>query len=70
MDIDKLVPVPNDLAKLSNLVKNDVVKMTEYDKLVGKVDNNDTAGFVLNTKYDADNLKREKITKTRKWCSQ
>ena len=26
MDIDKLTPVPNDLAKLSNVVKNDVVK--------------------------------------------
>ena len=25
IDIDKLVPVPNDLAKLSNVVKNDVV---------------------------------------------
>ena len=26
LDIDKLVPVPTDLSKLSNLVKNDVVK--------------------------------------------
>ena len=26
LDIDKLVPVPNDLAKLNNVVKNDVVK--------------------------------------------
>ena len=26
LDIDKLTPVPNDLAKLSNVVKNDVVK--------------------------------------------
>ena len=26
LDIDKLVPIPNDLAKLSNVVKNDVVK--------------------------------------------
>ena len=26
LDIDKLLPVPNDLAKLSNVVKNDVVK--------------------------------------------
>ena len=32
LDIDKLTPVPNDLAKLSNLVKNDVVKKTEYNK--------------------------------------
>ena len=25
LDVDKLVPVPNDLAKLRNVVKNDVV---------------------------------------------
>ena len=30
LDIDKLTPVPNDLAKLSNVVKNDVVKRTVY----------------------------------------
>ena len=30
LDIDTLTPVPNDLAKLSNVVKNDVVKKTEY----------------------------------------
>ena len=42
LDIDKLTHVPNDLAKLSNLVKNDVVKKNEYDKLVKKVDNIDT----------------------------
>ena len=39
LDIAKLIPVPNHLAKLSNVVKNDVVKKTEYDKLVEKVDN-------------------------------
>ena len=46
-DIDKLTPVPNDLANLSNVVKNDVVKKTEYNKLVAKVNNIDTTGFVL-----------------------
>ena len=30
LDIDKLVPVPNDLSELSNVVKNDVVKKTVY----------------------------------------
>ena len=30
-DIDKLVPVPTDLTKLSNADNNDVVKKTEYD---------------------------------------
>ena len=37
LDIEKLVPVPTDLSKLSNVVKNDVVKKTVYDKLVAKV---------------------------------
>ena len=32
LDIDKLTPVPNDLATLSNVVKNDLVKKTEYNK--------------------------------------
>ena len=46
LDIDKLTPVPNDLAKLSNVVKIDVVKKTEYNKLVTKVDKIDTTYFV------------------------
>ena len=54
LDIDKLTPVPNDLAKLSNVVKNDVVKKTVYGKLVAKVNNSDTTGFVLKTTFDTD----------------
>ena len=38
LDIDKLVPVPVDLSKLSNVVKNDVVKKAVYDNLFEKVD--------------------------------
>ena len=34
LDIDKLVPVPTDLSKLSNAVNTEVVKKTDYDKLV------------------------------------
>ena len=56
IDIDKLKTVAVDLAKLSNVVKYDVVKKTEYDKLVPKVDNIDTTKFLLRTRYDADNL--------------
>ena len=52
LDIDKLVPVPVDLSKLSDVVKNDVVKKDVYDKLVAKVNSIDTSGFVLKTKYD------------------
>ena len=32
LDIPKLTPVPNNLAKLSNVVKSDVAKKTEYHK--------------------------------------
>ena len=52
LDIDKLVPIPADLSKLSNVVKNEVVKKTEYNKLVTKVNNIDTSGFVLKTNYN------------------
>ena len=52
LDIDKLKVVPTDLSKLSNVVKNDGVKKTEYDKFVGKVDNIDTTNFVLKNKYE------------------
>ena len=31
LDIDKLTPISIDLSKLSNVVKNDVVKKTEYN---------------------------------------
>ena len=48
------MPVPVDLSKLSDLVKNDVVKKTVYDKRVAKVSSIDTSGFVLKTKYDTD----------------
>ena len=46
LDIDKLVPVPVDLSKLSDVVKNNVVKNSEYNKLVAKVDNIDITNFV------------------------
>ena len=48
-----------DLSKLSNVVKNDVVKKTVYDKLVAKVNNIDTSDFVLKTKYSTDKTELE-----------
>ena len=54
LDIDKLKPVPVDLAKLSNVVKNEVVKKIDYDKLVAKVNGIDTTNFVTRTKYEKD----------------
>ena len=55
LDIDKLASGPNDLSKLSDVVKNDVVKKVVYDKLVAKVNNIDTSDFVLKTKYQKEN---------------
>ena len=59
LDIGKLVPIPTDLSKLSNVVKNDVVKKYLYDKLVAKVNNINTSGFFLKTKYDTDKSELE-----------
>ena len=56
------MPVPVDLSKLSDVVKNDVVKKTVYDKLVAKVNNIDTSDFVLKTNYNADKTELEKRT--------
>ena len=42
------------LSKLSDVVKNDVVKKDAYDKLVTKVNSIVTIEFVLKTKYDTD----------------
>ena len=42
------------MSKLTDVVKNDVVKKDVYDKLVTKVNNRDTIGFVLKTEYDRD----------------
>ena len=47
------------MSKLSNIVKNDVVKKTLYDKLVAKVNNIDTSDFVLKTKYQTDKTELE-----------
>ena len=65
LDIDKLLPAPTDLSKLSNVIKNDVAKKAVYNKLVGKVDNIETSDLVLKTKYIIDKAELEKkITDT------
>ena len=38
IDTDKLKTVPDDLAKLSNVVKNDVVKKTDYNAKINAID--------------------------------
>ena len=57
------VSVPVDLSKLSDAVKTDAVKNAAYGKLVTKVNNIDTSGFALKTKYDAVKSQLKKIQK-------
>ena len=52
IDTDKLKTVPADLAKLSNVVKNDAVKKTDYNTKVTSIENQ-IAGITKNT---IDNL--------------
>ena len=59
LDINKLAPVPTDLSKLSDVVKNDVVKAV-YDKLAARVDNIDASDFVLKTKYQTNKTEIQK----------
>ena len=54
IDAEKLKTVPVHLAKLSNAVKNDVIKKTEYDKLFAKVNSIDNTKFVSRIKYEKD----------------
>ena len=53
------------MSKLSNVVKNDVVKNIVYDKLVTEVNaislnNIDTSDFVLKINYNTDKTQLEK----------
>ena len=48
------------MSKLSDVVKDDVVKKTVYDELVAKVNNIDTSDFVLKTNYQTDKTELEK----------
>ena len=67
IDIDKLKTVPDDLAKLSNVVKNEVVKKTAYNTLKNKLDAINTSKFVSRTKFTTDtNSLDDKIDKVEK----
>ena len=59
IDVDKSKLVPVDSSKLSNVVNN-VVKKAVYDKLLAKVNNIVTSGFVLKANYDTHKSDLEK----------
>ena len=61
LDIDKLIPIPVELRKLGDVVKNYVVKKTVCNKLVAKLSNINTSDFVLKTKYNNDKTELENV---------
>ena len=64
MDIGKLVPIPADLSKLSNVVKYYVVKKVDYNKLVTKVNDVDTSDFVWKTNCNTEITESENKERT------
>ena len=55
LDIDKLVPVPADSHKLSNVVKNDVVRKALYNAKMKNIENTipDITNLVTNASLNA-----------------
>ena len=53
-----MAPVPVNLRKLSDVIKN-VVKKAVYDKLTIKVNNIDTSTVVLKIEYQTDKTELE-----------
>ena len=64
LDVNKLVPVPVDLSKLSNVVKNDVVENIEYNELVktvNEIKTIDTSDLVKIGEFDTKFREIEKL---------
>ena len=59
IDTDKLKTVPNDLAKLSNVVKNDFVRKTDYNKKISDI----KTQIIAVNKNALDNLADIKVLK-------
>ena len=53
------MPVDDDLSKLSDVVKSDVLKKTVYDKLDAKVNSIGTSRFDFKIKYNKYKSQRE-----------
>ena len=62
-DTDKLKTVPADLAKLSNVVKNDVVKKTDYNAKVNSIEVQ-IASVTKNTTDNLNDIKKLKAGDT------
>ena len=57
IDTDKLKSVPADLAKLSSVVKNDVVKKTDYNAKITSIEGQ-IAGVTKNTTDNLNDIKK------------
>ena len=55
-----MVPVPNNLSKLTKEVQKYFTKKNEFNTLETKVDNINTTYFVKKTKYETDGVDLEK----------
>ena len=69
IDADKLKTTPTDLAKLSNVVKNDVVKKTDYNAKVTTIENQ-IAGITKNTTDNLNNIKKLKAVDTNSFVTR
>ena len=63
IDTDKLKTVPADLAKLGNVVKNDVVKKTDYNAKITSIEGQ-IAGVTKNTTDNLNDIKKLKAVDT------
>ena len=63
IDVDKLKTTPADLAKLSNVVKNDVVKKTDYNTKVNSIEGQ-IAGVTKNTLDNLNDITKLKVVDT------
>ena len=63
IDVDKLKTTPTDLAKLSNVVKNDVVKKTDYNAKVTSIESQ-IAGVTKNTTDNLNDITKLKAVDT------
>ena len=66
IDVDKLKTTPADLAKLSNVVKNDVVKKTDYNAKVTSIEGQ-IVGITKNTIDNLTDIKKLKAVDTSKF---
>ena len=63
IDVDNLKTTPTDLAKLSNVVKNDVVKKTDYNAKVTSIESQ-IAGVTKNTLDNLNDITKLKAVDT------